>query len=84
MATNARVIRRKNETFENLMRRFTNSVEKNEVRKYFMRKTEYESPSIKRKRKHANALRRMAREKRMAERFEARRRDALAENQEIQ
>lgn len=64
---NLRITRREDEPFETLLRRFTKACEKDEIIKYYKKHCEYESPSIKRKRKHQAALRRIARDRRKAE-----------------
>lgn len=66
---NVTVTRYEDEAIDNMIKRFEKAVAKDEVIKYARRHMEYESPSIKRKRKHQNALRRMAREKRKADKL---------------
>ena len=65
---NVTVRRWDDESVDSLIKRFSKAVEKDETMKYFKRSMEYESPAIKKKRKHQNALKRMARERRKEER----------------
>lgn len=67
------VVRRKGETFEELMKRFRKKYSKSGIAKEFHDKMYYEKPSDKRRRKRAQSIRLLEREAKKAEELKQKR-----------
>lgn len=63
------VKRNENESFESLLKRFKKSVEKCGVLIDYKKHEYHEAPSLKAKRKHENAIKRLKKEERLKEKF---------------
>ena len=79
MATNVKIFKRKNETEENLVRRFIKKCKKERVVEEARERKEYLKPSVKKRRKRERAQRQRERDARKAakqlEKFKTRKRN---------